>query len=244
MTDRITGFVDRLIRGVGSGIESVVFSPLPFIEGQLLVVCAEEAMFIPDLVAAAASCDPPKVAFHWLRGSELWQLALPLGVAAYTSDRTGGYPGFSYWLRHEGRVLWGRDLRPSIPLPPDPRRLLRAHLLASITWVRNHTILRYLERRCYTLLIEELGEHTRHLAATALLVRGLWRVQPDTVFTLLGSSFDDPSLRKLSSALATVFPVTSAAGVDQSTQEELEGRVYEAAWTYERLVACLRRYAG
>ena len=240
--EAVTGFVDRLIHATGTKVVSLVYSPLPFTEGQLLTVCAEEGCFIPEVVTSAYGCDPPELVFHWLRASELRQLAMPLGVGTFFAKNSGGYAGHSYWLKHEGEVLWGADVRSEIPVPENPRELLRSHLLASTTWTRNHKVLNGLANGSYSLLIEALGEHTRRRAATALLLRGVWRVTQETVFHELRSSFGEPELQMVCSELENTFTMIPPADDGQPVREDTEELAYKAAWTYERLVACLRKY--
>ena len=238
----VRDFVDRLVRSVGTSVQSVVYSPLPFIEGQLLVIPVDKGQSIPDLAIAAYKCDPPKLVYHWLRYSELWQLAMPLGVGAFFTQSTGGYGGFSYWMKFKGERLWGTDVRSTIPLPEDPRAFLRSHLLESIVWTRNHTIIAHLARGSYTHLIEDLGEHVRQLAATALLLHGIWHVKREAVLHDLVRSFENPELRGIVDALGIAFPLNPFDSESKPGEEDAEELAYRAAWTYERFVACLRRY--
>lgn len=241
---RVEEFARNLTIEANGGIESVLFSPNPFTDGQLLVLIAEQGVFVPDLVSTSYRCMPPKLPIYFLRPSELWQLAIPFGLGMLFSARTGGYEGVSYWFRNEGRVLYGRDVLPEIPIPEDPRLLLQKHLLVSITWHRNHCILKNLVDRKYESLLSALDEKARCLAATAMLVKRVWKIDKETVLDRLGSEMDDPHLAQHVEALQKALVTPSLEDPSARTTSELEEQAYRAAWGFERFVSLLWRYAA
>jgi hypothetical protein len=93
-----------------------------------------------------------------------------------------------------------------------------------------------LMQRDFEELIVELDGRARRLAGTALLLRDVWRVRPDTAFDQLAMAFGDPELRDLAPELRDAFAAPAPGA-------ETEERAYHAAWSYERLMAVLRRYA-
>jgi hypothetical protein len=240
---QIDEFISRLTNEAETGIESVVFSPNPFTDGQLLIVVAEKGVFVPDLVATAYRCDPPELPMHWLRPSELGQLAIPFGLAVFLSGRSGGYQGLSYWFKYEGRVLFGRDVLPEIPLPEKPVVLLQKHLLVCVTWLRNHCILENLANRSFDSLITALDDNARRLSASALLIKGVWKVDRGTVLGELGSAFANSELEEVTNVLEEVFAIPPNGNGKAESEAEMEERAYTASWGFERLMGLLRRYA-
>jgi len=235
LEEKAHAFADRFVQRAAGELESIVFSPFPFTGGQLLIVCKERVRHLHEVMASAHLCDPPDIPTHWLRLSELGSLSIPYTSVFFWRKLTGGYPGWPYWLRNRGQVLWGADVRAGIPLPEDPRRILEAAIGGSLTYNRHMLFLNMLMRERYAELVEALAGLVRLLMATALLLHGEWQIEEATVSYRFLEVYGAESVGDLCSRASEVF-----AG--PSDGDEPSRRAYEAVWIVESLMRRLRRY--
>jgi len=177
-----------------------------------------------DRLAAQAAADMESIVYFW--------------------ELTGGYPGWAYWLRHRGSVLWGRDVRESISLPADPRRLLEASLWGNLIYNRQHLFLRLLIEGKYVDLLAKAAGLARRLMATALLVCGQWEVEEASIFDRFSRAFGTGGDAQLCAELCAALGARRASATGGADREDLERRVCEAVWLVESLARMLRRYAG
>jgi hypothetical protein len=236
----IQAYVDRLVARAGGNLESVVLSPFPFCGSQLLVVCRGNVPYLHEVMVAATLCDPPDVLTHWIRGSELRELSLPFGAVAvwFWWKQAGEYPGWSYWLRNRGTVLYGRDVRAEIPLPRDTRAMLEAFLAGSITYNRALLPVPFLIQQRYGELVEILSRLCRRLMATGLLLRDQWEIEEGTVLDRFSCAFAEDGARELCGELHAAFEGAGAT----ADPGALRQRAIDAIWITERLERFLGRY--
>ena len=110
-----------------SELVSAVTYNLPFGGPGLLLVTNDATRDISALLKRYAAKNSGDVLC--LRRSELWQLSVPNPYAVHT------FP-LPYWIREEGEVRLGQDVRSEIPYLRYPRRLLASHIELSLFWVR------------------------------------------------------------------------------------------------------------
>lgn len=212
---------------VDSGLVSAVKYNLPFGGPGLLLVAHDQSRDASSLVKRYAHKESGDVL--WLRRSELWQLSVPNPHAVHT------FP-LPYWIREEGEVTLGEDVRSEIPYLRFPRRLLVAHIELSLFWLRTSLILSCLTSGNRTRLNAGLKRERTLLMQSALLARGIWKISAETIREIFLEAYPDRELGALLSAL--VAAENSCAG-----DLDREPDVLEQVWLHERFVQELSKEA-
>lgn len=226
------GVIDRL----GGHCESILYYPHPFGENGLVVVFRDDVEAVVGHVAEARLRVPLEVPLYCLRHRELFELSLPVYSWLRMVNR---HVYMVYWLKHEGVVLFGRDIRGQLELPRAPRLMLACHVGVSTHYLRSGVILDSLQRKDYLGLIGTLERQVRMLMATALLLHGEWRVTAETVAERFGRFFPDGLLEEAWRGFGRLL----ARPPDEDEEAQCRA-AFEAAWLFERFVRRLRRYAG
>jgi hypothetical protein len=163
-----------------------------------------------------------------LRTSELYQLALPNPDPVIS--------GISHWLRNEGWVLAGRDLRDEIPLNSRQSRLLGYQL--DRFQAERHRILASLLDRRYDDLIAHLHRRRQMLAYSALLSKHIWQIYPHTIDRQFADAYDDGDLvlntcewRQTAREYSVAF-----------TEYQRRALAFRLVWVYETLIRALWRH--
>ena len=209
-------------------LTSVVCAQPPFVGEFLLFAFSNETRDIADACAQAAAYLGSSAQFTCLREEELGELALP-------DVFTPGTFSVPHWLRESGVVLWGRDIRPLIPSIAPPRQLLSCHLEAAAYYLRNHVILTLLMRQEYKILWSTLWKSRILLMATALLLRGVWRVEPRTAVGQFLTVYSSATLRD--NILETIRAQSRLETADHATNK---AAAYQTIWLYECFLESLR----
>lgn len=231
---RIRGAVRHLARTFEHELESVVHSPSPrspVYAHQLLIVLADGSRDVSRVVVEANRRLPPGVNTVCVRRSELFETCLPDPAAPDAF-------AVSSWFRHEGRVLWGTDPRSLIPAYRHTHRLLAFHLEATVHRTRNHVILARLADERYADLIEDLSRTRRSIMTTALVARGMWRVEADVLAERFLERYPDGDLADNVADFEAI-----RTGVDAAPPAALRTLAYQAAWLFETFVRALWRHA-
>lgn len=229
MTDEsINNFISRLIARTGGLIESIAFYPHPFTGGGLVIVAADDAPSIPDLISEVYRCDPPALTLTCLRSSELFQLSSP-GVFGWP-DPLEEKPHLAFYLKNKGVMLYGRDILCDIKLPADPSSFLESHLQRCKQFVRNWA-LDQLRRRNYLGVVKELERQTRYLMATALLTKNELEPSSDALPAHFRRSFVDSRANQAWEELDGL--ARHAAQLDAEASRE---SAFEALWLFEQFL--------
>lgn len=162
----------------------------------------------------------------WLQRSDLWQLAVPNPIAVHT------FP-LPYYIREEGKVLYGEDLRAHVPCLRRPASLLRAHIAASLLWVRGPFILSCLLDGREGRLRAGLKRERLLLMQTALLAKRIWKVSPDTISEIFREAYPQTQIRSLLDELESRQGGTT-----------IESDSIETVWLHERLIQKLSACAA
>lgn len=163
----------RLCELLEGRAHAAVYSPLPFSKNRLLLVLNDESRDIPSVLLEASRRLPRRVSAICLRLSELDELAVP-------NDHDPATFGMPFWLKNDGRVFYGSDVRPLVP-PAQIGGILKRHLQFASHYARNHIVLSGLAAKQYSLLLRRISRERMLLMVTALLARGVWRVYPETL---------------------------------------------------------------
>jgi hypothetical protein len=212
---------------VDSELVSAVKYNLPFGGPGLLLVAHNQSRDASSLLRRYASQESGDVL--WLRRSELWQLSVPNPHAAHT------FP-LPYWIREEGEVRLGEDVRSEIPYLRSPRRLLAAHIELSLFWLRTSLILSCLTSGNYTRLNAGLKRERALLMQSALLARGIWKISVEAIQEIFRQAYPNPELDALLRALDSAE--NARAGDPDRTRD-----VLEHVWLHERFVQELSKQA-
>jgi hypothetical protein len=165
----------------------------------------------------------------WLRRSELWQLSVPNPYAVHT------FP-LPYWIREEGEVTLGEDVRSEIPYLRFPQRLLAAHIELSLFWIRTSLILSCLTSGNHTRLNAGLKRERALLMQSALLARRIWKISAETIRGVFLQAYPDPELGALLAAM-------DAAENPRAGDLDRAGGVLGQVWLHERFVQELSKQA-
>ncbi len=231
----LSDFTERLLANLGGQVESILFYPHPFSEGGVIIVFCDGAQSTLELVSKVyLSNPPPPLALYCLRREELFTLSLP-GLFQLP-DLVSEHLYLAYWLKHKGTVLYGSDLRDQISLPPNPKALLDLHIEACLHSVRTYHILQHLVNKEYSALIERLLQMTRSLMSTALLTRGHWDVQLETIPTQFDEVFADSQAQKI---WADLLDLEKVAAEDKRAARQ---SAFEAAWLFECFIRRIGEY--
>ena len=215
-------------------LESIVLFSAPFsnLQRGALVVLADATPSLLPALACAGARIIQEVHVITLRTSELYQLSLPHPMVAWTLSTP-------YWIREEGQVLRGRDVRREVPYYRRKERLLANHLAAVAHRLRNHVILGCLTAMEYCDLEKALRKERALLMCTALLLHDVWRVYPDSVTQQFVELYADSELLENITEVSTLQAEMQSAGAVQ--QKRL---AYRSVWLFESFLRRLWTYAS
>lgn len=234
INEEISNFTSRLVARVGGQIESITFYPHPFTKGGLIIVPGDGVEFVPDLIAEIYECNPPPVMFYCLRRSELFQLS---GAGAFGwPNPLEEKPHLAFWLKNEGVVLHGVDIRDEIELPADTSGFFEDHTQRCKQFVRNWSM-DQLRRKNYRGMIIELERQARYLMATALLSKNEWDVSPETIPERFDRSFKNSHANQVGADMAALARQTDE--MDESTSRR---SAFEALWLFEQFLLSTSEY--
>jgi HEPN domain-containing protein len=163
----------RLVDSAREDLESLVYYEHPLTIRGVVVVARDRVESYPDLLARIYRTLAVVPAIHCLRWRELFFLALPGSSAPPYLDEQ---PHLAYCVKYRSALLHGRDFRPEVPLPAQPRLFLQEHLRGCRHYFRGHYLQRLLEKAHRELVGEILAE-ARRLMSTALMgERGGWQI--------------------------------------------------------------------
>jgi hypothetical protein len=163
----------RLLGAAGRDLESLVYYQHPLTIDGVVAVARDGVESYPDLLAQVYRALPFVPAIHCLRWRDLFLLALP-GPSSppFLNDQ----PHLAYCVKYRSALLHGRDCRPEVPLPAEPRLFLEEHLRGCRHYFRGHYLQRLLEK-AHRELVREVLEEARRLMSTALMgERGGWQI--------------------------------------------------------------------
>lgn len=230
-TEEIEEIAGRLINSLGEHSESILYYPHPFGADGFVVIFRDDVKSIVDLIGEAHLCVPREVPLYCLRQSEMFELSLPVYSWVYLVNR---HVHMVYWLKHEGRVLFGSDIRERLELPAKPHLLLASHIGVSTHYLRSGIILDSLHRKRYVELTETLEQQIKMLMATALLLHGQWKVTAETVAVQFERFFPAPQFKEVWSEFRQLL---------SSRSDHEEKSAIEAVRLFESFIRQLRSYA-
>ena len=99
------------------------------------------------------------------------------------------YPHLPHWLSANGEILWGADFREHVKPYPHPAHLLAGHIEGCYDYLRRYGILMSLVQGAFDPLGQMLYREMQHLMGTALLTKGVWDIQRETVAEQFASTF-------------------------------------------------------
>ena len=220
-------FALRVIARLGEQIESITAYSHPFTTGGLVIVFQEKAGFLPDLIAAVYSCEPPPITLYCLRSTELFQLSFP-GVFGWPNPLEEK-PLLAYHLKFKGVTIYGRDIRDEVMIPDDPMSLLETQVQRCKQFIRNWALDQF-RRRNYLGIIKEAERQTRYLLAIALLTRNEWDVALEAIPERFAILFED----KL--AIQAWTEINTLALHQAASKEVSRESAKEALWLFERAI--------
>lgn len=230
-TEEIEEIAGRLIDSLGEHSDSILYYPHPFGADGFVVIFRDDVRSVVDLIGEAHLCVPSEVPLYCLRRSEMFELSLPVYSWVYLVNR---HVHLVYWLKHEGRVLFGSDIRDELELPAAPHLLLSSHIGVSTHFLRSGIILDWLHRKRHLDLIETLEQQIKMLMATALLLHGQWNVTAETVAEQFERYFPVPRFKEIWSEFTELM---------SSRNDDQEKSALEAVWLFESFIRQLRSYA-
>jgi hypothetical protein len=152
----------------------VVACPCPFFLDRLLVVVKDadwsSEVFLP--IDHFHISEQMKVL--WMPEGRLSEIALPNPWAVETFS-------FPFWLRGAGSLLYGNDIRDSIPLWHCRKDFLAHHLAIYTCQQRSRLGFDVLAAVDPRRPLARLALQRALLMVTALLTQGVWRVFPETI---------------------------------------------------------------
>ena len=232
MTPEISEFTSRIISKVGDQLESLAYYSHPFTKGGLVVVPNDEVKFIPDLIYQVYQCQPPAMTLNYLRADELFLLSVPgtFGWPYPLEER----PHLAFWLKNNGTILHGRDIRKEIDIEVDKAAMLPIHIQRVKHCIRNWAF-DQLWMKKYQLLIREIERQTRYLMATALLAQGEWELETADIPKRFDDVFQQDGANRIWLELSVL------AGDEAEFEEEAaRRRALESLWLFEQFMLQLR----
>jgi hypothetical protein len=207
-------------------LKTIVRFILPFgtPKENLLVVLQKKAPKVSTAYTAVGIDVLKQVNLLCLRETDLFQLALPSPDVAALSR--------PYWIKYDGTVIFGDDIRSIVTLHKNPHRLLAYH--CDWVYASRHRILDYLIQHRYQELFSGLYQNQLLLMCTALLQRRIWRVYPETVATQFTEIFPDEELAHNLRAFRDL------QGRDSELHPFTEETALKSAWLFESFVRRLR----
>ena len=220
----------HLQRHFPTALESIVFTPLPFFKDLLLVILFPETSIKPVQVLAELMLDLPEtISPLCINGNELYRLSLPSPYALETFS-------MPFWIRGAGKILWGSDIRPRVPLCRLFPRFLGYHLEVATHQLRNHVVLRSLTRREYLPLYTGLKRQMALIMVTALLSKGIWEVYPNTLVGRFCEAYSSPIFLEIMTSFDHLQKELSAEPIQIQKAVALR-----AVWLFESFLRGLWR---
>jgi hypothetical protein len=198
---------------------SVISFHLPFGGPGVLLVTPERSTSLEALWRPLLAQRGPLI---WLCRADLWQLCAPNPYEPHT------FP-LPYWIREEGVIEIGEDLRHEIPYLRDSKRLLKSHIELSLFWTRNKLILTSLIEGLYLQLAIRLKRERQLLMQSALLIHSIWKVSPTTIEGIFADTFRSQSFVEVMTAL-------QAAHLKSISHHRDEAAALELVWLHERFM--------
>jgi len=220
---------DTILRLQGvlrENLKTVVRFILPFgtPKENLLVVLQKEAPNVSTAYTAVGIDLLKQVNLLCLRETDLFQLALPSPDVAALSR--------PYWIKYDGTVIFGDDIRSIVPLHKNPHRLLDYHY--DHIYASRHRILHYLIQHRYQELVVGLHHNRLLLMCTALLQQRTWRVYPETVIPQFIEMFPDEKLAH------NLRRFSNLQGWNSDLHPCTEEAALKSVWLFEGFVRRLR----
>lgn len=242
MTDRsIAEFVESYAAPLSGRVVSVVRYEHPFTQGGLVIVFDDGESDVLGLIGEVYRHGPPPgLSLHCLRREELFQLSTP-GIFTLPLE-VNEHPHLPFYVRHKGVVLFGHDIRGEVEPHADARVLLDNHIEGCMTNFRTLGIMSWLHRRQYLRLVGELDKQLRYLMATALLVRGEWEVEFDSLPQRFDARFADARLKATWQDYADLR--ARAEGAGESDEAAQRASAFEAVWLFESFMRRLKEVAS
>ncbi len=227
----LTMFAEQFGGDHTPAVECVLYYPHPLTMGGLILVFADAADDLINLIGEAHQKAPSGFSLHCLRHRELPQLSLP-GIFAPPFS-VNERPHLPYFLHHKGAVLFGRDCRQAIQPTADPGALLAGHIEGCMDSLRRYGILPALLREKYDKVATMLERETIHLMSTALLLHNQWDVSEATLPELFGHYFPDERLISIWQQLKQYR---------KENDENQAVTAYHMVWLFERFLYHLESY--
>ncbi len=221
----------RLVDGARGDLESLLYYEHPLTVHGVIVVARDRVGSYPDLLARIYRTLLAVPAIHCLRWRDLFVLALPCSSAPPFLD---DQPHLAYCVKYRSALLHGRDCRPEVPLPAQPRLFLQEHLRGCRHYFRAHYLQRLL-KAAYRELVREILEEARRLMSTALMGdRGGWQIDlaevPQRFLTWHGTAEAAKVLGGLEGFARRLSDPTAALQKEDAC---------EVTWLFERLLDLL-----
>jgi|SRR5579871_175971 len=210
-------------------LESAVYCPIAAPSPYFLLVFRDESNRFLNDILDAHRMTPSEIHTICLRLSELYQLANP---SSYTPDTLAA----PYWLRNDGIVVYGRDIRQDIPLYQRPDRLLLLHLSRTLHRTRSHVILGALAESHFHRLHQSIAQEREQLMKTALLARGVWKVSGGGLKTEFLRWYGSSRMRENLAEVEFMSQETSCEAITCGKRS-----AYRAVWLFEVFLDELRR---
>lgn len=226
----------RLVDGARGDLLSLVYYEHPLTVHGVVVVARDGVESYPDLLARVHRTLLAVPAIHCLRWRDLFFLALPGSSAPpYLDDQ----PHLAYCVKYRSALLQGRDCRPEVPLPVQPRLFLQEHLRGCRHYFRVHYLKR-LQEKAYREVVGEVLEEARRLMSTALMGEGGgWQID----------LADVPRRFSLWHGTAEAAEVVGrleifARRLHDPTATLQKSDAFAVTWLFERLLDLLRKGGG
>lgn len=168
IADRVAHLVDA----AGGELESVLYYEHPLTVHGVVVVARDRVESYPDLLARAQRALAVVPALHCLRSRDLFLLALP---GSSSPPHIDDQPHLAYCVKRRSVLLHGRDCRPEVPLPAEPRLFLLEHLRGCRHYFRAYYLRRLLGEAHRELVREALQEAGRLMSTALMGERGGWQ---------------------------------------------------------------------
>ena len=168
-------------------ILSAIYAVLPFYRDFVLVIKQSGAS--PGDIASIATCGLPR----WMK-----VFCIDREDLGHLSSVHPGYPelhAMRQWLRFEGEVVFGADLRPEIEADGIEPNLVKFNLVYSVHRLRTDVIL-YLASGEYAVLLERLRKSRLKWMMSCVVARIHWSVLAEKVESLFLSRLATDAMKE------------------------------------------------
>jgi hypothetical protein len=168
-------------------ILSAIYAVLPFYRDFVLVIKQPGAS--PGDIASIATCGLPR----WMK-----VFCIDREDLGHLSSVHPGYPelyAMRQWLRFEGEVVFGADLRPEIEADGIEPNLVKFNLVYSVHRLRTDVIL-YLASGEYAVLLERLRKTRLKWMMSCVVARIHWSVLAEKVESLFLSRLATDAMKE------------------------------------------------